>query len=98
MAKSITTWTTVSCSNTAGQALAANGNRRGFVLQNKSDVDLYLLVRKTSSADTTEVTSSNGLKLGPDENWIMDGPEVPDGEIRVITASGSSKTLLVSEW
>jgi len=98
MARSINVWTTVSCSTGAVQALESNGNRAGFVLQNLSDVDIYVLMRKTKVADSTEVTSSNGLKLGPDENWFLDGAECPDGEIRAIAASGSSKTLLVTEW
>lgn len=98
MARSIKTFTTVACSTSAAQALAANGNRAGFTLQNNSDVDIYVLIRKTSSADSTEVTTSNGIKLASGENWFLDGSECPDGEIRAIAASGSSKTLVVVEW
>jgi hypothetical protein len=94
MSTSMRDWSTLTVSNTAQQCLPQFGNRRSFFIQNRSSVSVYVYIWGTLPVDQTEVTSSNGVEIPAGQNWLWDGIECHDGEIRIIAASAGSHSVI----
>ena len=62
----------VTVTTTAGQALAATGNRSGFIMQNQSDTDMF--VGKSATVSNTGATL--GYKLAAGQSLAIGSSEV----------------------
>lgn len=82
-------------SSAAVAAVDANKGRLYLLIQNVSDVDLYVSIGGTASATVTAGHGSLKLVTGAVHEWIADF--VPSGAISVKAASGSGKSVVIWE-
>lgn len=75
---------TIATGGTAQQLMAANANRRGFVLQNQSSGDLYINGLATATAD------NNSLKIGAGGYYETPVHHVGTGAISIIGATAGA--------
>ncbi len=86
---------TVNCTASATELVAANAKRKLLILQNVSDTDMYLKL----DASATEVTAANGLKLAVGDPPLVITCRQGDfvNAVRGIHAGSGNKDLRVQE-
>lgn len=88
-------------SSAAVTALAENKGRLYLLIQNVSDVDLYVSIGGTASAtvaaSATATPGAGSMKLvtGAVHEWIADF--IPSGAVSVKAASSSAKSVVIWE-
>lgn len=82
--------TPVTVDGTADVIVAANTSRHGLILYNAGSVEVFF-------GFTSGVTSSNGIKIFPEGQFLLGGFGIYRGVVYGITAS-SSTTVRFQEW
>lgn len=72
-----------------------NTGRNYLLIQNVSDVDIYVAFDDTASATVTTNHGSLKMVAGAVHEWIAD--VVPSGAITAKSASGSAKSIVIFE-
>lgn len=87
--------TSVSCTTSASELVAANASRKLLIIQNVSDTDVYLKL----DASATEVTTSNGLRLAAGDPPFVITCERGEfvNAVRGIHGGSGSKDLRIQE-
>lgn len=79
--------------NASETILAANANRRGFLVQN-----VHATENARVRVDGTDATTTTGIQLRPGQTLIMVKPNCPVTAIKAIREGSADTTLHVVEW
>lgn len=94
----ITKWDrsgSITSGGTAQQIMPANGNRKGWQIQNTSDTDMYFSEVSLAVAPTSTVPSSQ--YLAPGALYRETGDDVSRTAVTVVGAT-TGKTFAAREW
>lgn len=93
----------ITSGGTVQELMPANGNRKGWQVQNTSDTDMYIseVSDAIAAASTPAVTGPSSFLLAPGamyrEYMAFDDDQVSTGRISIVGAT-TGKTFAAREW